>query len=164
MSARPWYREPMLALVVGLPAAAVVAGVATVVIAVHSSGDTGDPRVRRVAQVQTTDLELDRAAARLGLTPALAVTPDGVVTVTLQAGQWQGDTLQLTLRHGTDPARDRKVLLSRAGESSYAGLLPAALAAGAYNVELAPRDGGWRVVGRLEDGESRLRLAPALEE
>jgi hypothetical protein len=164
MSARPWYREPMLALVIGLPAAAVVAGIATVVLAVQSSGDTGDPRVRRVAQVQTTDLAMDREAARLGLAPALAIAPDGVVTVAFQGGQLQGDTLQLTLRHGTDPARDREVLLSRAGEYGYAGLLPAALAAGAYNVELAPRDGGWRVVGRLEDGESRLRLAPAVEE
>lgn len=162
MSARPWYREPMLALVLGLPASAVVAGIATVVIAVQSSGDAGDPRVRRVAQVQTADLQMDRAAARQGLATVATLTPEGVVTLTLQAGEWRGDALQLSLRHVTDEGRDRELRLFAAGDAVYAGLLPAALPPGAYNAELVPDEGGWRLVGRLEDGGTRLTLAPAL--
>jgi hypothetical protein len=162
MSARPWFREPMLALVIGLPAAAVVAGIATVVIAARSSGDTGDPRVTRVAQVQTTDLVMDRAAARSRLSAVATIAPDGVVSLTPAAGPWPASTLRLTLRHGTDAARDRELLLTRADGVVHVGVLPGPLPAGAYNAELVPAEGGWRLVGRLEDGGTGLRLEPAV--
>lgn len=163
MSARPWYREPMLALVIGLPAAAVVASLVTIVIAARSSGDTGDPRVTRVAQVQTADLAADRAAAGSGLTAVVTIAPDGVVSLGFEREPRQGPALRLTLRHVTDGKRDRELLLHRVGSAGYAALLPGALPAGAYNAELAPEDGGWRLVGRLEDGAAGFRLAPALE-
>lgn len=163
MNARPWYREPMLALVIALPAAAVVAGIATAVIAARSSGDAGDPRVRRVAQVQTTDLQRDTLAAELGFRARATFAADGVVSLAMQAGTWRGSALRVTLRHATDAARDRELLLYRAGGNGYAGLLPAPLPAGAYNVEVAPDAGGWRIVGRLEVGQSDVPLHPAVE-
>lgn len=163
MNARPWFREPMLALVIGLPVAAVVAGIATVVIAVTSSGDAGDPRVRRVAQVQTTDLQVDTAAAALGLRARAAFAPEGIVSLEFDAGDWRGGALRVTLRHATDAARDRELLLFPATEDHYAGLLPAPLPAGAYNVEAAPEAGGWRIVGRLADGGTQVRLHPSVE-
>jgi len=163
MSARPWYREPMLALVIGLPAAAVVASLVTIVIAARSSGDAGDPRVTRVAQVQTADFAADHAAAGSGLAAVASISPDGVISLGFEREAWRGSSLRLTLRHVTDGSRDRALLLHRAGSGNYAALLPGVLPAGAYNAELAPEDGGWRLVGRLEDGAAELRLAPALE-
>jgi len=38
---RPWYREPMLWLVIGIPLATVVAGITTVVIAYSGKFDPG---------------------------------------------------------------------------------------------------------------------------
>ena len=151
----------MLALVWGLPLAAVVAGIATLVIAARTS-DEGDARVRRVAQTQTADLAPDVAAARLDLAATATLDAEGVVRVDLDAAQPGVDTLLLSLRHGTDPRRDREVTLSRIEGADYAGLLPEPLAAGAYNAELAPADGGWRLVGRLEDGAVRVVLAAAV--
>lgn len=161
MSANPWYREPMLALVWGLPLAAVVAGIATLVIAARSS-DEGDGRVRRVAQTQTADLAPDRAAARLGLSATVSFEAEGVVHVALDAALAGDGTLGLSLRHGTDPRRDRELTLSRVEGATYAGLLPAPLDAGAYNAELTPEDDAWRLVGRLEGGAIRVALSPAV--
>jgi hypothetical protein len=163
MSARPWYREPMLALVWGLPLAAVIASFATLVLAVQSA-DEGDARVRRVAQTQTADLAPDRAAARLGLSAVATLDTDGVVRVALDAAPPTPDTLRLALRHGTDPRRDGEVTLSRIEGAEYAGLLPGPLAAGAYNAELEAADGAWRLVGRLGDGAARIALRPAVED
>ncbi len=151
----------MLALVWGLPLAAVVAGIATLVIAVRTS-DEGDARVRRVAQTQTADLAPDLAAARLDLAATATLDAEGVVRVELDAAQPGVDTLLLSLRHGTDPRRDRAVTLSRMEGAAYAGLLPGPLAAGAYNAELAPADNAWRLIGRLEDGAVRVALAAAV--
>lgn len=159
MSARPWYREPMLALVIGLPAAAVVAGFATLVLA--AGGDGGDPRVRRVAQTQTADLAPDRAAARLALGAEAMLDGNGAVTVRFTRAP-AASVLRLELRHGTVAGRDRGARLVHAGEGVYVGRLDPARGPGAYNVELAPQDAGWRLVGRLDAASRRVRLEPAL--
>ena len=71
---RPWFREPLVWLVIGLPAMVVVAGVWTLVVAARAGGaDSVPDTVRRTAQVQQADLGPDREAARLGLEAELAV-------------------------------------------------------------------------------------------
>lgn len=162
MSERPWFREPMLALVIGLPAAAVVAGIATLLLAVRGAGDTGDHRVRGVAQSQTADLGADGEAARLVLRASATVDPDGMVTVRFEDASPDAPALELSLRHATDPRRDRAARIERAGDRIYAGRLAAPRAAGGYNAELAPPGAEWRIVGRLEAGSGRLALEPAI--
>lgn len=160
MSARPWYREPMLALVIGLPAAAVVAGFTTLGLAL--GGDSGDHRVRRVAQTQTADLAPDHAAARLALGAGLVLDDTGAVALRFGDPVPSESVLRLELRHSTVASRDRALRLVRAGEGLYVGRLESARAPGAYNVELAPEDVDWRLVGRLEAQSTQVRLEPAL--
>ncbi|HET8690869.1 MAG TPA: FixH family protein [Steroidobacteraceae bacterium] len=161
MRKRPWYREPMLALVIGLPLAAVAGGIATFVIA-ERNADPGDPRVRRVAQTQTVDLAADREASRQGYAATATIDTDGVIRVEFEAARPAAASLRLVFRHVTDPRRDCDVTLSHVPEYGFAGLLSGALGAGAYNAELTPEDGEWRLVGRLEDGAIHTRLVPAL--
>jgi hypothetical protein len=72
MNARPWYREPMVLLVIALPAAAVVAGVATLVLAAG-----GDPSKRSVtaplASSVSSPASPSAAAARSGARSAVCV-------------------------------------------------------------------------------------------
>jgi hypothetical protein len=164
MKSQAWYRQPMLLLVIGLPAAAVIAGFATLSLALRGSGDTGDPRVRRVAQTQVADLGPDRAAARLALGAVATLDADGTVTLRFEGAVAAEPELELSLRHVTDPGRDRAAALAPAGYGVYAGRLDAPRAAGAYNAELVPPDGGWRLVGRLENASSRVSLEAAVIE
>lgn len=49
---RPWYREPMVWLVLALPAAAVIGSLATVLISLRADGaDAAPAEVRRCVQV-----------------------------------------------------------------------------------------------------------------
>ena len=162
MKTQPARREPMLFLVIGLPAAAVVAGIATLVLALGGDGDTGDARVRRVAQTQTTDLAPDLAASRLALRGEAKLDGNGAVRLRFGGPAPAAAVLQLTLRHAAGPERDRSARLVRAGEGLYLGRLDAPRAAGAYNAELAPESGDWRLVGRLEPSQVVLELQPAL--
>lgn len=163
MKTQPARREPMLFLVMGLPAAAVIAGIATLILALGGRGDPGDARVRRVAQAQTTDLAPDLAAARLALRGEATVDENGAVSLRFGGPAPAVAALQLTLRHAADPARDRAARLVRAGGGLYLGRLDAPRASGAYNAELAPESGGWRLVGRLDPAAATVALAPALE-
>jgi hypothetical protein len=163
MNPRPWTREPLLALVIGLPLAAVIAGFVTLALAAGGAKDRAYGGVRRVAQTQTRDLSADHAAAQLGLQAVATIGADGTVALRFYAGVPQASALRLELRHGTDPRRDRMTTLARLDDTAFVGSLSRPRATGAYNVELSPAHGGWRLVGRLEAGASRVRLEAALD-
>ena len=164
MSTQPARREPMLFLVIALPAAAVIASVATLILAMSGADDSDDSRVRRVAQAQTTDLAPDLAAARLALHGLASADANGAVSLRFDDHEPAAAVLQLTLRHAVNPAQDLAARLVRAGGGLYLGRLDAPRMPGAYNAELVPAEGGWRLVGRFEPAAAVLELRPALED
>ena len=88
------WRNPVMWLVVGLPLLSIVAGVGLVVVATRAGGDdTVNDAVRRVSQIQTTDLGPDEAARKLGLSAVLRVE-NGIVEVLPATGAFaRGEAL-----------------------------------------------------------------------
>ncbi|UWX03906.1 FixH family protein [Pseudoxanthomonas sp. NC8] len=158
---RSKWSNPVMWLVVGLPLLSIVAGVGLVVVAVRSGGaDTvGDP-VRRVAQIQTTDLGPDATAQKLGLSAVLRVE-DGIVEVLPATGSFTRDRpLQLLLQH---PAREAEDLhLQLQPEGSGWRLQQAVDAQHDWVVQLRAADSSWRLHGRLPKQQHAARLAPSL--
>lgn len=165
--ARAAWREPMLWLVVVLPAVVVVAAIVTLVLAIRSGGSDAVPvEVRRTAQIQVANLDADREALRLGLRGELLLDAGtGAVQLTLQARTQApvgGERLALEMAHPQAAAADLSIPLVRSG-SQWLGRVPLD-GAHAWNLALAPEDGAWRLVGRLPAGAARATLAPALAE
>lgn len=151
----------MVWLVIGLPAASVVAGIMLVVTAVRSGGadEVGD-EVRRHAQIQVSELAPDQLAGQLGLSAVLRVQ-DGVVEVLPVSGPIpRTQTLLLSLSHPSDAAKDLELTLAPEGP----GWRMTVPVPGGHDwiAELGPVDGRWRLLGRLESGTESVRLAPAL--
>lgn len=164
---RPWFREPLVWLVIGLPAVVVAASVWTLVIAINAGGaDSVADTVQRTGKAQVSDLGPDREAARLGLAGRLAVDLDsGALRVELQgaAADAQPALLWLELRHPVR-AEDQRLPLSRAGEA-WQGRLPPAASEGVphdWILRVAPEDVAWRLAGRLEAGAAEATLNPAV--
>lgn len=159
---RPWYREPMVWLMMALPAAAVIAGLSTVVIAVRASGDDAIPEsVRRTAQMQEADLAADHQAAKRHLLARLQLTRStGAVQVTLTGDAISEDRLELHLIHATDGAKDASAVLVRSGDS-WLGRIDAPLSQ-AWALTLATENDAWRLQGRLPVDRDRVLLEPAL--
>ena len=158
---RPARREPMLWLVFGLPALVVVASLVTVWIAGRDGNqDAVADDVRRTAQMQTTELAPDEAAARLGLTAVLSVQ-EGKLVVVPATGTFPRDaTLALRLAHPMHADRDLRVALPPDALGwSAAGKVDAG---NDWKVTLQDAGGDWRIVGRLQAGQDAVRLAPAL--
>ena len=158
---RPAWREPMVWLVVAIPAASVVASFALLFAAARSSGNNdlvADP-VRRTAQIQTADLGPDARAARLRLAALLRIDGADVEVLPLTGRFDTGASLTLALRHPTDAARDRTLVL-QATASGWR--LPSRIDAGNdWNLQLGPADGRWRLQGRLGRDQRSARLDPA---
>ncbi|MBE2291576.1 MAG: FixH family protein [Xanthomonadales bacterium] len=162
MQTRPsTWRNPVMWLVVGLPLLSIVAGVGLVVIATRAGGSdaVSDP-VRRVSQIQTSDLGPDQAARRLGLSAVLRVE-DGIVEVLPATGGFAHDApLRLTLEHPTRGAEDLQLELPAQGPGWR--IEQAVDADHDWIVHLRPADGAWRLQGRLPRQQHAARLAPVL--
>lgn len=158
----PW-REPMLWLVVALPAAVIVAGIATLVIAIRAGGSDAIPdEVRRTAQIQVADLGADARAQALGLSALVRVDGDTLEVLPVSGTLPRDATLTLRLRHPTRAAGDRELVLQ---PSALGWRVDHALERGHdWRLELVPADRGWRLRGRLQAGLLAARVGPALAE
>ena len=155
------WRNPVMYLVIGLPLLSIVAGVGLVVIASAAGGSdaVSDP-VRRVSQIQTTDLGPDQTARKLGLSAVLRVE-DGVIEVLPATGRFVHDApLRLTLEHPTRRAEDLQLQLPAQGAGWR--IEQAVDADHDWVVHLRPIDGTWRLQGRLPRQQHAARLAPTL--
>ena len=158
---RPFWKEPMMWVVLGIPLASIVAGVGLVVVSVRSgSADAVMDKVDRVSQIQTTDLGPDQTARKLGLSAVLRVE-DGVIEVLPATGRFVHDApLRLTLEHPTRRAEDLQLELPAQGPGwrIEQPLDPDH----DWIVHLRPTDGAWRLQGRLRSQQHAARLAPLL--
>lgn len=159
---RPWHRETMVWLVIALPAAVVVAGIATLAIAVRSGNTDAMPAaVQRTAQVQVADLSADRRAAEADLRAELHIDADtGALRLTTSTAIPAGARLRLSFVHPTR-ARDDLASTLVASENGWLGRADAPRDHD-WLLELRPADGAWRLVGRLPATATHIQLQPAL--
>lgn len=156
---RVW-REPMMWLVIGLPAVVVIASI-VVMILISDSGsiDDVDDRVQRTSQIQQVDLSPDLAARELGLSAHLRLTED-VIELRAVSGALPQEPLQLTLAH---PARaEQDIAITLEPQDGMWRATAHIARSHDWNLRLAPADGNWRLTGRLPDGQVSALLAPAL--
>lgn len=144
----PWWKEPMVWLIIGLPMTAVVASMVTWWIA----ADGADPLVAEDYYKQgmaiTQTMEREARAASLGLNMRLSTHGNEL------HGQLQGrldhypDRLLLTLVHPSREERDLNLVLIATDHGEYRAALPS-IPAGERRLVLQPEDQDWRLIGRV---------------
>ena len=145
---KPWYHEPWPWFLISLPAAAVIAGIATVWIAYQSADGlvVGDYYKAGLAINQT--LARDDAARALALV-ATVQGEEGALMLTL-TGRLPAfpDQLTLTLAHPTRQGMDQTLVLRHAGGGRYRALMPT-MPPGKWHAQLADTASTWRLSGVL---------------
>ena len=171
----PWYREPLVWLVLAIPATAVLGGVVMLVLANATwDGLVADDYYRQGMQINRS-LARDAEAARLGLRATLAFPAPGIVEARL-AG-----TPRLAGTHGTaasDEARldlhfaraaragaDVRVPMTRNAAGVWRGVLPA-LPPGKWYVQLGAKQRRLAAPAQLpaSSGELALRAPGTLDQ
>ncbi len=164
---RPTWKEPMVWLVVALPALAVVASIALLVAAARSSGnnDMVADKVQHTGQIQDADIGPDARAITLRL-GAVLQSEDGMLRVFPAAGEFLlSQPLYVQLLH---PNRQRDdVSLKLVPDELGWHVKYTADPGHDWNVRLSDRDaaadGSWRLRGRLPRGQRATHLGPALD-
>jgi hypothetical protein len=161
---RPFWREPMVWLVAGLPFASIVASIILITVAIRTGGaDTVTDDVKRVAQIQTTDLGPDQLAAERDLSAVFRVDDKGVEVIRVTGGFNPKGTLQLKLLHPSQAEQDKVLSLPPGGLGWRLDGIQVDPSHD-WKVELASLDEHWRIKGRLPKQELAARLGPALKD
>ncbi len=146
---RPWTREPLVWMLIAIPASAVIMGVIMLTLAVQSySGLVVDDYYRHGKQINRV-IARDRLARELGLEAEFALLADGTVRVTFVSGAdvLPDGEIELALVHATRPGLDRSLRLTRVGHGQYRAGVELA-GSGRWNLALQTAD--WRLTGTLQ--------------
>jgi hypothetical protein len=157
---KPWYREPWPWLLMAGPAVVIVAGFATLYLAVTTGdGLVVDDYYKQGLAINATLAREERARA-LGLSAALEFSSqhDGV-QLRLVGAAIRPARLQLRFVHRTRGGQDQVLILLAVPDQGYfARMRP--LQQGAWQVVVEDDVGGWRLAGTLLPWQERLELRP----
>lgn len=158
----PW-REPMVWLVIALPAVAVIGGIVMVVVSSRAGNtDSVVDDVQRTAQIQTTDLGPDERARQLGLGAVFRIAKQGVQVFPASGTFDRSQTLHLVLQHPNRGEDDLKVDL-KPDEFGWSAALEVSNEHD-WRLQLTSANGDWRLRGRLPRGQQAAHLGSSLAE
>lgn len=143
---RPWTREPWPWLLMVAPGAAVIAGAATLWIAVATSDGLVAEDYYRQGLAINKVLAREHAAQRLGIV-ARAETSSGELRVRLEGRAAPPPALFAQLAHATRSGHDLRLRLAPQADGSFSAGLPRALPAGRWRVSIEDPKAAWRIAG-----------------
>ena len=166
---RAWYAEPMVWLILTIPALTALAGGVTIFMA----GDpatyaSGEPTVRKTGQIQTDDMSADLTATALGLAAQLEYEPSTEqlhIQICARSEFAPIGPLILELRHLSEQSEDQRIELA-ANNGIWVTNIRIDTSQ-SWNLRLRDQRGEWQLLGRLRRNQlqaelnGRLRLATA---
>ena len=160
MTERSARREPMVWLMIGLPAFSVVVSAVLLAAALQNGGavEVSD-RVESFGEIQVAELGPDERAQSLKLSAVLRVEDAAIDVLPVSGGFARDQALILILVHPTDATQDRRLVLQ---PSEFGWRIIGDVRVGHdWIAQLAPSDQRWRLHGRLKTGQRVARLGSA---
>lgn len=118
----PWYKEPWMLLVAGVPIIAVCWGMVIITLAVTGKDSLVSDSYYKDGMAYTENREWRDKAKRLQVTGSMAYN-DGEIRATISGYlDEQPSFLQIQLIHPTLESKDETVLLQQMADGSYLGL------------------------------------------
>ncbi len=155
----PWYREPWPWILFGIPAATVVAGIVTLVIAiVYRDGLVAEDYYKEGLAINQV-LAREAQAARLGLEVQLMVA-DRNIRVRMAGEGGFPDGLVVRFIHPTRAGEDQQIVLTAMSPGMYEGSMPE-LAGGRWYVQLEDAQATWRLRGNWTTGQQSSSITAA---
>jgi uncharacterized protein len=145
---RPWYKEPIMWLVCGIPVIAIGWGGVMITLAVSSKDSLVSDSYYKDGVSFTENVEMDNKAKRLQVKAQLVFTNDEVRIHLDGYFDQYPDVLSLQLIHPTLQDQDSTVLLQRTADGNYVGL-PDITLPSRRHIWLQSPEQGWRI--RLTD-------------
>lgn len=154
----PWYRQPLVWMVIAIPLSSVVMGIAMLVLSIKTyDGLVTDDYYKQGLQINRS-LERDAVAERFALSSEVRLgAPGGVIDVLIEGSpSFQApEMVDLRLLHATRSGLDQYIPMRRVAAGRYRSGRPD-LAPGKWYLQL--NADGWRLRGEFEAGDEARRL------
>ena len=172
----PWYRQPLVWLVISIPLSAVLAGIVTIYLAVTTDDGLVVDDYYKQGLAINRQIERDQTATRLQLSADIEIdTATGFVKLMFDKGRLDAYPLTLTLglRHATQQQQDNFITLQHGIDNQYVGAVSRdggqGIRTGVWHVEISrAKDGetdAWRLSRRVWlEGFTRVQLLPEAEQ
>ncbi|MCU7960798.1 MAG: FixH family protein [gamma proteobacterium symbiont of Bathyaustriella thionipta] len=150
LDTEPWYRQFWPWFLIFFPAAAVVAGIATLIIAIKTDDGLVTDNYYKKGLAINKDIHLQQKAETLGIAATLDKTDNEHLRVhlTLNGNQSRPGHLSVILTHPTLGEQDRQLtLLPLPDSSDYIALIGEHIAAN-WHVHIYPPDHQWTIQTR----------------
>jgi hypothetical protein len=147
----PWYTQFWPWFLIALPTTAVVASIASLVIAVRNADTLVRADWSDAGEHINVELGLEREAHVRGVSAIVRLDPaENRVSVELDGvGVESLPRLSLELRHPTDASRDFSSVLTATGAGVFTGDAASALVTGSWHLTIAPPDRAWLLRKRV---------------
>jgi len=145
----PWYKIPVVWLMIGIPVSSIILGLSLVVIAFTNADDVVADDWYKQGRSVNRDLDSEAIAQRFGLAVSFELNEkDTRAELTAKTAIAWPERLQLALRHPTFAKEDKVLVLEHKGEGIYSG------APAHYNgydtiATITPDDNYWRLQHRV---------------
>jgi uncharacterized protein len=157
--AAPWYREPWPWILIALPLSAVIAGFATLIIAIeHQDGLVAEDYYKQGLAINRV-LERESRAIALGLSAQVMISGERIRIGLAGAGDLPA-TIVVRFIHPTRSGEDRSIVLEAIANGWYEGAMPG-MASGRWRVHVEDDQGIWRLTGMWITSEQAFSLSAA---
>ena len=145
---QPWYRNPMVWLVILFPSLAVIGGIITIVIAMNTEdGLVVDNYYKKGLEINQ-DIRHDQTASELGISAFVDVnarTGEILVSISSEKELELPQSLAFHLIHRTRSGQDQQTMLSRMADSAeYRGYLRPPVIEGRWTIQVGSEN-HWRL-------------------
>ncbi len=150
---RPWYREPMVWLIIAIPLSSVIYGTFFLIVSITSFDGMVVDDYYKVGKQINRELKRDKAALAHGLTAQIMVE-NKTVTVFITANQdyTPPPALEIRFLYSTRADIDKETFVELISPGIYKGSITE-LEAGRWNVQIASDD--WRLLGSMRMPDER---------
>ncbi|MDH3342256.1 MAG: FixH family protein [Gammaproteobacteria bacterium] len=160
----PWYRYPMVWMLIAIPFSAVIMGVIMIWLAITTDdGLVADDYYKQGIAINR-NLSRDVLAQEKGLGAVLEMdNTDGLVRINLALDKGgidsYPDSVQLKLQYATHDHNDVHLVLNHGQGDRYIGMVKRSLMPGKWYIELSQDD--WRLNGSMDVSKQvKVQLAP----
>ena len=140
-----WYREPWPWILIGLPLSAVIAGIATLIIAIENQDGLVAEDYYKQGLAINRVLAREKRASDLSLSAQMMVSGERIRIRLDGAGAFP-DGIKLRFVHPTRAGEDREVDLNSIAAGWYEGILPP-LSNGHWRLQIEDAQSTWRLTG-----------------
>ena len=160
----PWYTQFWPWFLIALPATAVVASIASLVIAVRNADTLVREDWSDAGENINAEIALEHEATTRGVSAVVRLEPaaNRVSVELVGTGVADVPRLSLELRHPTDATRDFSSLLDPDGSGVFTGDAASARLTGSWYLTIAPSDRAWLLRKRVWlAADEPARIAPS---